>query len=473
MRRLIIILLLVASGCSLPGLNGQTRVGLQETQLRVRDIVIEGNEVTRERIIFRELVFARGDTIEKMELLPAFQRSRQNIMNLSLFNFVYLDAKHYPGNEIDVIITVQERWYIWPVPILEYADRNLSSFLESRDWGRINYGLWLKWNNFRGRNEMLTGKIRLGYKEQYALEYTIPNMGKRQNHWVTGGFNFDRQHEVNYKTFDNQPLYYKEYPEYANTRGNAYLSYTYRHKLYTYNKVILSYVNEWVRDTVRMLNPNFFGEGRDSMQYLKFSYEYMYDVRDSKVYPLEGFALKVRGEKYGLGLLKNYPYENALLYGTIFFHHKINNRFYFANATKGRYSLNKALPYSQMKALGYNEFMSGYEYYVIDGSDYFITKYLFKTELLKPRTYTIPFLKMKQFNKIHYAVYFNIFADAGFVYNEYPDPKNTMVNEWQFSVGLGLDLVTYYDQVLRMEYSVNRYGLHGLFFHLETPFYRW
>ena len=39
--------------------------------------------------------------------------------------------------------------------------------------------------------------------------------------------------------------------------------------------------------------------------------------------------------------------------------------------------------------------------------------------------------------------------------------------------GLGVDLVTYYDQVIRVDFAINRYGEYGVFFHLETPFYRW
>ena len=67
----------------------------------------------------------------------------------------------------------------------------------------------------------------------------------------------------------------------------------------------------------------------------------------------------------------------------------------------------------------------------------------------------------------------NIFVDAGYVHNEFPDPTNTMVNNWQYSAGVGLDFVTYYDQVFRINYAINRHGEHGLFFHLETPFSRW
>ena len=131
------------------------------------------------------------------------------------------------------------------------------------------------------------------------------------------------------------------------------------------------------------------------------------------------------------------------------------------------------MPHILNRGLGYNEFLSGYESYVIDGSDYVISKYNLKLQVIKPTTRTLPLIKMQQFNKVHYAVYFNLFADVGYVNNDFPDPTNYMVNQWQFSTGVGLDFVTYYDQVFRIDYAINRYGEHGLFFHIETPFYRW
>ena len=70
-------------------------------------------------------------------------------------------------------------------------------------------------------------------------------------------------------------------------------------------------------------------------------------------------------------------------------------------------------------------------------------------------------------------MYLNVFADAGYVHNEFPNPTNTMVNNWQFSAGVGLDLVTYYDQVFRIDYAINRYLDHGIFVHIGTPFLWW
>jgi outer membrane protein assembly factor BamA len=451
----------------------QENILIADDKLYINDIVISGNDVTQEYVILRELVFARGDTIFKMDLLPALQRSKDNLLNLALFNFVHVDIKHLKNNQIDVIVSLTERWYIWPVPILEYADRNFSTFIQNRDWDKINYGAWLKWNNFRGRNELLTGKIRLGYVKEYSLAYTKPNLGKKQTHGISFGFNMNHQNEVYIATANNKPEEYKPDDKPAQIRLNAFAKYTYRRKYYTTHALRFEYYDYLVSDSVAIANSNYLGEGDTRRDYFMVSYIFDYDIRDSKVYPLEGFNVSIKAEQIGLGILESFEYSTFRLIGVLMFHQKLANRIYFYNATKGRYSSEKIMPHFLNKALGYNEFLSGYEPYVIDGSDYVISKYNLKIQLVKPTSYTIPFIGMEQFNKVHYAVYMNVFADAGYVNSDFPGPTNTMVNTWQFSAGAGIDLVTYYDQVFRIDYVINRYGEHGFFFHVETPIYRW
>ncbi len=441
--------------------------------LLVEDIRIEGNKVTKAPIILRELTFSVGDTIRKMELLPAFHRSRENLLNLSLFNFVYFDATHAPGNRITVLINVTERWYVWPFPILEYAERNFSTFVQNREWDKINYGVWLKWINFRGRNDVLAGKIRMGYVQEYALSYLVPNMGKKQQHGLSTGFNFIRQNEAIVYTRNNKTLEIRPLEKPAMARLNAYAHYFYRPKLYSTHALRLDFYRYHISDSVTIINPNYLGQGLKEMAYFSMAYEFLYDMRDSKIYPLEGFMLKLRVEHVGLGLISEFPYPSFRLTGTFLLHQELAGRLYFYNASKARYAFEKLLPYVLNRGLGYHEFLSAYEPYVIDGSDYFITKYCVKYQLLKPREHQIPYLKWEQFNKIHYSLYFNAFVDAGYVNNSFPDPTNTMVNNWQFSAGVGLDFVTYYDQVFRIDYAVNRFGEHGFFFHIETPFRRW
>jgi outer membrane protein assembly factor BamA len=446
---------------------------IADDKLVINDIHILGNIVTHDHVILRELIFSEGDTILKMELLPSLQRSKDNLLNLALFNFVHFDIDHLGENRIDVNIEVIERWYIWPVPILEYADRNFSTFIKNWDWDKINYGIWLKWSNFTGRNDLLTGKVRLGYIKEYGLSYSFPNLGKNQRHGVSAGFNINQQNEVYIATRYNKPVEYRPAERPAQVRLNAFAKYSYRRKYFTTHSMEIQYYDYQVTDSVAIVNPNYLGGGSDRLNYFVLAYNFNYDIRDSKIYPLEGFNVKIRAEQLGLGLIEDYAYPTFRLTGVLMYHQKLANRLYFNNASKFRYSTEKNRPHLLNQGLGYREYLSGYEDYVIDGSDYVLSKYNVKFQVIKPSSFTLPLLGMKQFNKVHYALYFNVFADAGYVNNTFPDPTNTMVNNWQFSAGAGFDFVTYYDLVFRVDYAINRYKEHGFFIHVETPFARW
>lgn len=458
--------------CHVTEAVSQDSLVISDDKLVIHDILISGNKITHESVILRELIFSPGDTVFKMQLIPSLQRSRENLLNLSIFNFVFLNIKHLGDNVIDVTVEITERWYIWPIPILEYADRNFSTFLENRDWDKINYGAWLKWNNFRGRNELLTAKVRLGYIKEYALAYSKPNLGKNQSHGISTSFNVNQQNEVFIATVNNRPVEYEPQDIPAQTRLNASVKYTYRRKYFTSHFLRLDYYDYQVSDSVAIVNSNYLGDGATRQNYFMLSYQLNYDVRDSKVYPLEGYNVKFRAEQIGLGLT-DFQNPTFRLTGILMYHQKIVKRLYFYNATKARFSTEKVLPHFLNTGLGYNENLRAYEPYVIDGSDYVISLYNLKVQVIKPNSYTIPFIGMEQFNKIHYALYVNLFADFGYVNNDFPNPTNTMVNTWQFSAGAGIDLITYYDKVFSIYYAINRYGEHGLFFQVETPFSRW
>ncbi len=462
------ILLILASE-----IHAQEQLIIVDDRLVVAGFEVSGNSVTKEKIITREIIVQEGDTLSKMELIPALQRSKENILNTALFNFVYLDVEHLPGNRIIIEITVTERWYIWPVPIIEYAERNFNEFIKNREWDKMVYGAWLKWNNFRGRKELLTGKVRLGYINEYALSYKVPNLGKKQQHGIAAGFNLAHQNEVNVSTENNSPVELKPADRPAEIYANAFARYVFRRKHYSTHTLRMDYKDYSISDTVALVNPNYLGGGRKNTNFFTLVYEFRYDLRDSKVYPLEGFFVKLTATQTGLGIIPSFPYSFANATGVLMYHQKLANRLYFYNTYKGKFTSEKRLPHILNQGLGYNEWLSAYEPYVMDGSDYIIAKYNLKLQLIRPTTKTIPYLKMEQFNKVHYAVYLNVFGDAGYVNNEFPNPTNTMVNTLQFSGGIGIDLVTYYDQVFRIDYAINRIGERAFFFHIETPFSRW
>ena len=79
-----------------------------------------------------------------------------------------------------VLVSVVERWYIYPVPILEIAQTNFNTWWETKEFRWLNYGLYLSHNNFRGRNENLKVTIRFGYTKKFSASYSIPNVNQNK-----------------------------------------------------------------------------------------------------------------------------------------------------------------------------------------------------------------------------------------------------------------------------------------------------
>jgi len=146
----------------------------------VAGIVVEGNKRTRERIILRELTIHEGDSLNSTDLYARLERSRQNLMNTALFNSVTLLPTYLPGNEVFINVQVNERWYLWPAPIIQLADPNFNTWWLTQDLSRINFGAYLYQYNFRGLNETVFLKLQFGYAKQFGLRYKVPYFDKRQ-----------------------------------------------------------------------------------------------------------------------------------------------------------------------------------------------------------------------------------------------------------------------------------------------------
>lgn len=440
---------------------------LDTTKIIVSNIYISGNKVTKSRIVLRELEFSKNDTIFKTQLKDLIIRSKENLLNTSLFNYVFLDTSFIDKNSIIVKINLEERWYLWPYPILEHADRNFSSFIHNKDWNRINYGLFFLKNNFRGRNEILKIKARYGYKEQYLLYYKVPYLDRFGKNGFDVSLAYFQQKEIAYNTYENKLQFYQSQNNYIREIIDAFVSYSYRPRWDNTHLFKLGYKNINVDDTIVKLNSDYLGSGKKKISYFNFSYQFTSDKRDSKVYPLSGYLYSISATKLGLSThddVNNF-YINAI-YSKYF---KLNNKFYFSSGLKVKKSLKSENVYFTKQALGYDDYLRAFEYNVIDGKDFFIFRNNVKYELVPTKIKYYEFIPSNKFNKIHYSVYLNLFFDSGYVNDNNYDKSNFMVNEFLYSEGIGIDFVTYYDKIIRFEYSINKFGNKGFFIHFGAP----
>src|SRR5688572_22553754 len=70
----------------------------------IREIKIVGNKITKDHIVLRELSFSIGDTLNSEEILKRAERSRSNLLNTSLFNFVTVEPVFIDSTHINIYI---------------------------------------------------------------------------------------------------------------------------------------------------------------------------------------------------------------------------------------------------------------------------------------------------------------------------------------------------------------------------------
>jgi len=442
-----------------------------EKKIVVADILLIGNKTTKPHIITRELIFHKGDTLPRSVLSAAMMRSRENLLNTSLFNFVniYDQPDANDSNVTHVIVQVTERWYIWPLPIFEIVDRNFNEWWLTKDFSRTNFGFYLTKENFRGRKESLSILIRLGYSQRLGLYYNIPYINRQQQNGLSFGISFTRNHEIAYAINNDKLQYYKDENVYVRKQFSAGARFTHRDGIHNYHSLGADYQNNQIVDTVLYYNNDYFISGENKQKIILLSYLYKRDYRDLKIYPLRGSYFDLEIIKQGLGVLENEP-DLLVLLSNYRKYWELSSRWHFAAGVKGKVSGLSFAPYYNSRGLGYsNDFVRGYEYYVVNGQNYFVFKSNLKFTLIPEKVIKIKYIPLEKFSTVPFALYLNVFADMGYARDRQFAENNPLANDYLFGSGVGIDYVTYYDLVFRVEYSINKMGEHGVFLHFTSP----
>ena len=446
--------------------------GFTQEKVLIDNIIIVGNNITKQEIILRELTFKKGEVLSQKQIEEKIKQSKENLTNLSLFNFV--DIKSAARNaKADIIIDVVERWYIWPYPILELSERNFNvwwnEFKKSNysDFSRLNYGVYLVWENFRGRNELLKIKYRKGFKEHYLFRYEIPYFNKEKTIGISAFVQQFRRKKSFYNTIDNKLLYYENGDKYTTTDSEFQINILYRKNTRHKHKLRLNYLQSNIADAIKSLNPDYLKNKKLKGDYFQITYQYANEQRDYVHYPLHGHYLHFQLKKNFEG---SSPVNHFELIGKVEKHMEISNRLFIGSSFKAKVSSDGYQPYFAQKGFGFNDYVRGYEYYVLDGQDFWLSKTVLKYAIIEKRNFDIPYVKMKQFNKSHYSLYLGVFSDMGGVRDKQTDGDNTLSNSLLWGNGISLDYVTYYDKMLRIEFGINRLGEKGIFLHFTNPF---
>lgn len=444
---------------------------LEEEYVVIQQVEFEGNQSTRKHILERELLFAPGDTLKRSDFADILEQSRENLLNTSLFNFVNITLLMHEFMPIaSVRFTFVERWYVWPFPIFEVAERNLNDWLGRPSFNRVNYGAYIVKENFRGRMERISLLARAGYRQNYSISYSIPYIDKAQKFGIGFSAGMNLRNEIEYLTHNNNQLFYSEEEGFALRQLYVNTRFSYRQGIYRTHSFTAEFNQFDFADSLLVLNPQFSPSHETTAPFFSIGYEFRNDRRDVRAYPLRGRYFDLRLKRQGLGLLKNEKMDITSAETSFRRFWQLSERWYFASGINAKASFGDFKPYYLQQGLGFRgDLVRGYENFVIDGQHFGVLKSNFKFALLPSRVGRIGFIPSEKFSLIHYALYVNFFTDLGYVHDSYFYKGNPYSNNFLAGSGIGLDLVTYYDKVFRTEFAVTRHGDVGVHFHLIAP----
>jgi outer membrane protein assembly factor BamA len=428
----------------------------------VDSVIFKGNEKTRDNILRRELDLHSGDTVQVAELDARLEFNRRKLNNTNLFIWVKGDYHQNKPEHIQITYEFLEQWYLLGYPIFQLADRNLNEWWSrGHSFSRTIYGTHFIHNNFRGRNERLSFKAETGFTQRLELGYSNPYIDPKKTLGIGAAISYTTNKNLAVRT-RNDTLQILSSDKILRERWSGAFSLRKRIKFYDFHFAEIRYSHSVVSDTIRLLNPTYYYKGSNEQNFLQLTYAYSYDFRDYAPYPLRGKKIDFAYNYFGILAQDNLNYWD--LRASIAYFFDLGSNFFITTSWKGKLTQeNRNIPYANLQALGYgNDNVRGYELNVIDGTNYLLSKNTFKYQLYN-KVIPIRFIPYKQFNQVPLAIYPTVFFDFAYVYQANPELTNSRFsNRWIYGMGLGFDIVTYYNFVCKLGVPVINSGKSGL-----------
>ena len=408
----------------------------------VDSIKITGNNITEEFIILRELTFGIGDTVTSQIL----NYNKERIFSLAIFNKVELKTEKENGKNVLNII-VEESWYIYPIPFAE---------LQHGDWNKLSYGLSVFIKNFRGRNETLEGRIKLGYDPAFSLRYYKPSIIYKSNFFFNAA--------VAYGTTRNRSEIAKA------IYGNDF-DYTYvtdlvglGYRLNTFNWAGIDFGYNYYESPEYFKGATASDNRIDKSASLGLTYNY--DTRDLIQFPREGTFFSYNMQFKGLGI-------NKIDYRVF----KIDLREYWKLVgdlggkirLTTRQTAGKLIPFYDYSFLGYDEVVRGHFSTEREGNNYYLGSIEINHPIIRDINVSLDFIPIlpRELLSFRLALYAELFADMGTTQLR-GEPIRLRDFDKGYGVGLSLLLLPY--NLARLELAFDEFGNSEFIFGLGTSF---
>ena len=440
-----------------------TPLDTTEQKIIISGVNITGNKHTKTYIIEREIPFKSGDSLLQKNLTAILIQARNQVYNTNLFTEVKFDSIPQPDSSLKINIVVKERWYIFPTPQFQLVDRSLNEWIKTynADLNRVVYGLKFAHYNFSGRRDQLRIYLLNGYARNISASYSAPYSNKKLTEGFGVAAGFTQNREIGYKlNYNNKILNYKK-NGFVSNNINAAIGYSMRKGFFktTNFSLGINYLN--IDDSIitAKYNTSYFNSANNKQFIPNFGVGISYTNTDNNNYPQKGliysYGISKRGLQFSGGI------NSLSLSGSFAKFYKHKHNFFSIVQSSAMVKLPFEQAFINRRALGFGSLsLRGLEVYLIDGVAAGVAKYTLNKKVAEFKI-PIPF-KLKSLSHIPFKIFAKTYTDIGYSYlsKKYDSRLN---NKLLYTGGFGIDVVTFYDIVFKVEYSFNQLGEKGLF----------
>lgn len=454
-----------------------------EGSFLLSSIDIQGNSRTKDWVILREITLTQGEVYSESILHIQLARSRDNIYNLGLFSDVRISPQ-YSDQEVSLLIILHERSPIQGTPVLDFRERNsfdVFNAIRERRFTRLVYGGELRLRNLAGRNETIKLTAQGGFFQKAEIEFFQPNFSKKRNLDLRIGLRMRRQHEIILGTEGGKVQWYGGDSLFIQRSIEAYGQFSRRLSLYGHLRLGLNIKR--VRFHNHIYQASIGGETRRYLSndegeeiYPSLLLTYVFDKRNIKAFPLSGFKFQAFSRLSGG---PKWATSQFMKTGITWAHHiPLNQRWNISYGIHEVFTLGDSVPYFDQSFIGIyqQEFsglsheLRGYDPYAIAGTWIQMGKVELKLALIPYQIIRLPWRPFGKIIDSAIGVYLTGFCDVGYVQdhnfsNQDPFFKDRVL----LGYGPGLNIIGFYDMLVRIEYARNHLGTAGVYVNATVP----
>ncbi len=325
-----------------------------------------------------------------------------------------------------ILISVEESWYIFPLPLLE---------IKERDYKKLSYGFYLVYKNFRGRNETIFGSVSFGYNPSYGITYINPNLSSEGNYFLrfSSSYSKNKNRSILAELQNNEEFDYRR----------IFTSLLVGKRIDPFNKIFSSVSFNYLETEKKIPNYTIGSDRIDRFPAIGIGYEF--DDRDLLQFPKTGNYFYLGANFNGLGV--NNLNFHSLRFDSRFYDELVSN-FFLKFRVASRFSFGEKVPQYDYSLIGSEEKVRGNFFKRIEDNNLLILNTEFYYPLVSEMHLDFSFIPLipEQLLSFRAAIYLQAFADYGSVFRKIYQSTNSLAG-----YGLGVSLLFLPYNVIRFE----------------------